>query len=87
MMIFINLIQFVSLSLWIESTLFVIQLILTQFFQPIFYKFIVLVFLGLSPFILGRITNLVLTIGAIYGKSWSDSEFDFQLWQVQVHSG
>ena len=61
MMIFINLIQFVSLSLWIESTLFVIQLILTQFFQPIFYKFIVLVFLGLSPSILGQVTNLVLT--------------------------
>ena len=30
--IFLNLIQSVSLSLWIKSTLFVIQLILTQFF-------------------------------------------------------
>ena len=59
--IFLNLIQSVSLSLWIESTLFVIQLILTQFFQPIFYKFIVLVFLGFSPSILGQVTNLVLT--------------------------
>ena len=48
--IFLNLIQSVSLSiqsvslsLWIESTLFVIQLILTQFFQPTLYKLIVLV--------------------------------------------
>ena len=47
--IFLNLIQFISLSLWIESTLFVIQLILTQFFQSTLYKFIVLGFLGLSP--------------------------------------
>ena len=60
-MIFLNLIQSLSLSLWIESTLFMIQLILTQFFQSTLYKFIVLGFLGLSSFILGRATNLVLT--------------------------
>ena len=58
--IFLNLIQFISLSLWIESTLFVIQLILTQFFQSTLYKFIILDFLGLSPFILSRTTNLIL---------------------------
>ena len=61
-MIFLNLIQHVSLSLWIESILFVIQLILTQFSQPTLYKFIVLGFLSLSPFILGQAPNLVLTI-------------------------
>ena len=53
-MIFLNLIQHVSLSLWIESILFVIQLILTQFSQPTLYKFIVLGFLSLSPFILDQ---------------------------------
>ena len=60
--IFPNLIQSVSLSLWIESTLFVIQLILIQFFQPTLYKFIILGFLGLSSFILGTAMNLVLTM-------------------------
>ena len=66
--IFLNLIQSVSLSiqsvslsLWIESTLFVIQLILTQFFQSTLYKLIVLRFLGLNPSILGWVTNLVIT--------------------------
>ena len=43
-------------------------------------------FLGLSPSFRLRDLNLVLTIGAVCGKFWSDSEFDFQLWKVQIHT-
>ena len=68
--VFLNLIQSVSLSLWTESTLFVIQLILTQFFQLTLYKFIVLDFLGLSPFILGRVSNLVFIVNYLSIKLW-----------------
>ena len=60
--IFFGLDQSIFLFSSFEPTLFVVQLILARFFEPILYKFIVLGFLSLSPSIFwAREPNMVLT--------------------------